>query len=60
MKNEKAKVKIIPLGGVNEIGKNLTAIEYKNDIEKVFIYFLNIKFYVNLLINFQNSCIYFV
>ena len=31
MKNEKAKVKIIPLGGVNEIGKNLTAIEYKND-----------------------------
>ena len=32
MKNEKAKVKIIPWGGVNEIGKNLTAIEYKNDI----------------------------
>lgn len=32
MKNEKAKVKIIPLGGMNEIGKNLTAIEYKNDI----------------------------
>ena len=32
MKNEKAKVKIIPLGGVNEIGKNLTVIEYKNDI----------------------------
>ncbi len=32
MKNEKAKVKIIPLGGVNEIGKNLPAIEYKNDI----------------------------
>ena len=32
MKNEKAKVKIIPSGGVNEIGKNLTAIEYKNDI----------------------------
>ncbi len=32
MKGEKAKVKIIPLGGVNEIGKNLTAIEYKNDI----------------------------
>ena len=32
MKSEKAKVKIIPLGGVNEIGKNITAIEYKNDI----------------------------
>ena len=32
MKNEKAKVKIIPFCGVNEIGKNLTAIEYKNDI----------------------------
>ncbi len=32
MKNEKAKVRIIPLGGINEIGKNITAIEYKNDI----------------------------
>ncbi len=32
MKNEKAKVKIIPLGGINEIGKNITAIEYKEDI----------------------------
>lgn len=33
MKGEKAKVKIIPLGGLNEIGKNMTAIEYKNDID---------------------------
>ena len=32
LKNEKAKVRIIPLGGINEIGKNITAIEYKNDI----------------------------
>lgn len=32
MKNEKAKVKIIPLGGIDEIGKNLTVIEYKDDI----------------------------
>jgi len=32
MRKEKDKVKIIPLGGTNEIGKNLTAIEYKNDI----------------------------
>ena len=32
MKKEKGKVKIIPLGGVNEIGKNLTVIEYKDDI----------------------------
>ena len=32
MKNEKAKVRIIPLGGINEIGKNITAIEYKDDI----------------------------
>lgn len=32
MRNEKAKVKIIPLGGIDEIGKNLTAIEYKDDI----------------------------
>ena len=34
MKKVKDNIKIIPLGGVNEIGKNLTAIEYKNDIEK--------------------------
>lgn len=32
MKKEKEKIKIIPLGGLNEIGKNLTVIEYKNDI----------------------------
>ena len=28
----KEKLKIIPLGGLNEIGKNMTAIEYGNDI----------------------------
>lgn len=27
-----AKLKIIPLGGLSEIGKNMTAIEYKNEI----------------------------
>jgi len=32
VKKEREKIKIIPLGGLNEIGKNLTAIEYKNDI----------------------------
>lgn len=32
MKTERAKVRIIPLGGLNEIGKNITAIEYKEDI----------------------------
>ena len=32
MKNERAKIKIIPIGGINEIGKNITAIEYKEDI----------------------------
>lgn len=32
MKNERAKIKIIPLGGINEIGKNITAIQYKEDI----------------------------
>lgn len=32
MKKEKEKIRIIPLGGVNEIGKNLTVFEYKNDI----------------------------
>lgn len=28
----KEKLKIVPLGGLNEIGKNMTAIEYENDI----------------------------
>ncbi|MEW8955207.1 ribonuclease J [Clostridium sp.] len=32
MKKEKDKVKVIPLGGLNEIGKNMTVIEYKEDI----------------------------
>ena len=31
MKNTN-KVKIIPLGGLHEIGKNLTVIEYRDDI----------------------------
>lgn len=29
---KKSKLKIIPLGGLDEIGKNITAIEYGNDI----------------------------
>ena len=29
---EKAKLKIIPLGGVGEIGKNMTVFEYENDM----------------------------
>ncbi|KGM96173.1 ribonuclease J [Clostridium novyi A str. 4552] len=32
MKREKDKIKIIPLGGLEEVGKNLTVIEYKNEI----------------------------
>jgi len=32
LRKEKDKIRIIPLGGMNEIGKNITAIEYKNDI----------------------------
>ena len=31
-KKEKGKLRIIPLGGLNEIGKNLTVIEYADDI----------------------------
>ncbi|MDD4389472.1 MAG: ribonuclease J [Eubacteriales bacterium] len=30
--NKSEPLKIIPLGGLNEIGKNLTILEYKNDI----------------------------
>lgn len=32
MKREKDKIKIIPLGGMNEIGKNITVIEYRDEI----------------------------
>ncbi len=32
MRTERAKVKIVPLGGLGEIGKNMTAIEFKDDI----------------------------
>lgn len=31
-KKQKGKLKIIPLGGLNEVGKNLTVVEYGNDI----------------------------
>jgi ribonuclease J len=30
--NKKEKIKIIPLGGLGEVGKNITVFEYKNDI----------------------------
>lgn len=29
---KKDKLKIIPLGGLGEIGKNMTVVEYKDDI----------------------------
>ncbi|MGE5678400.1 MAG: ribonuclease J [Pseudomonadota bacterium] len=32
MSKSKAKLKVIPLGGLHEIGKNMTAIEYKDTI----------------------------
>ena len=28
----KSKLRVIPLGGLNEIGKNMMVIEYENDI----------------------------
>ena len=31
-KKEKPKLKVIPLGGVSEIGENMMALEYENDI----------------------------
>jgi len=30
--NQKEKVKIIPLGGLGEVGKNMTVFEYKNEV----------------------------
>lgn len=35
MINEKKKLKVIPLGGLGEIGKNITLFEYGNDIVAV-------------------------
>ena len=32
VKKDKGKIRIIPLGGLHEIGKNLTVIEYDNDM----------------------------
>lgn len=32
MRKEKDIIRVIPLGGINEIGKNITAIEYKDEI----------------------------
>ena len=32
LRNNNDKIKIIPLGGLNEIGKNMTIIEYKDEI----------------------------
>lgn len=32
MAKQKEKLKVIPLGGLGEIGKNMTVFEYKNDI----------------------------
>ena len=32
VKKDKGKIRIIPLGGLHEIGKNLTVIEYENDM----------------------------
>ncbi|HSP47278.1 MAG TPA: ribonuclease J [Clostridiaceae bacterium] len=32
MKKEKDKIRIIPLGGMNEIGKNMSVVEYKDEI----------------------------
>jgi ribonuclease J len=31
-KSEKKQLKLIPLGGLNEIGKNITVLEYQNDM----------------------------
>ena len=31
-KKEKGKLRIIPLGGLNEIGKNMTVLEYGEDM----------------------------
>ena len=52
---KKETIKIIPLGGLGEIGKNITAIEYEDEIIKnlyyhcfliLFLYFKLITFYI--------------
>ena len=40
-KKEKSKLRIIPLGGIGEIGKNLTVIEYGEDIIIVYTLFFS-------------------
>ena len=32
VKKDKGKIRIIPLGGLHEVGKNITVIEYENDM----------------------------
>jgi len=41
MKNKKENIRIIPLGGLGEVGKNMTLFEYKG---KIFILDLGLKF----------------
>ena len=36
-RSQASKLKVIPLGGLHEVGKNITAFEYEDEIMLVFI-----------------------
>ena len=58
-KKQKGKIKIIPLGGLNEVGKNLTVVEYENDIQlKVLDFYTANEKYKILTIFLVNICLH--
>ena len=50
--SKKSKLKIIPLGGMGEIGKNINVIEYEDDIILICIF---VTFFIDNVIIKQQS-----